>query len=70
MPHRSTDAACVESKPHPVTVPEATVIVIVLVLSTVLAVLGQPTVSVFVIAAHLVLTRVFRAEALTAAAGA
>ncbi|MFI6494699.1 hypothetical protein [Streptomyces sp. NPDC050564] len=70
MPHRYADAACVESEPRPVTVPEATVIVIVLVLAAVLAVMGQPTVSVFVIAAQLMITRLLGAQTLATAAGA
>jgi hypothetical protein len=66
---RSADAACLESTPRPVTVPQVTVIVIVLVLAAWLAVKGQPTASAFVVVAELVLTRLFRARPIAAVAG-
>jgi hypothetical protein len=53
-----------------VTVPQVTVIVIVLVLAAWLAVKGQPTASAFVVVAELVLTRLFRARPIAAVAGA
>ncbi|OSY42568.1 hypothetical protein BG653_04728 [Streptomyces platensis] len=45
-------AACVESGEPPLTTPEATIIVIVLVLATLLALAGLPSLSVFVLLAE------------------
>ncbi|MGW2818251.1 hypothetical protein [Streptomyces sp. NPDC001415] len=49
MPSRPVRAACVQSGPAPLTAPETTIVVIVLILATILALAGLPSLSVTVL---------------------